>query len=147
MAHPRVPADEDELPERRARPAGFQQPEQALDRDVDDGLGRLLAGGQVKDVRHAVHGPVHRRTLVDRAGHDLKAGTGFEHAVVAQRPDRKPGEALIAGCEQPPDERLPDLARCPGNEDPLDVCHDPNYERGPTARLADLPLQFIGSTR
>src|SRR5215469_14708769 len=66
MPHPGVPADEDELPERRAGPAGLQQPEQALDRDVDDGLGCLLAGRQVQDVRHAVYCPSGGRALIDR---------------------------------------------------------------------------------
>ena len=131
MPHPGVPADQDELPEHRARPAGLQQPEQALDRDIDDGLGCLLAGGQVQDVRHPVHRRLDGRALVDRSGHDLQPRTRLQDAVMAQRPDREPGQALIAGCEQPADERLPDLARRAGNQNPLHVCHDQIMNRWP----------------
>src|SRR5215510_5848484 len=35
-----------------------------------------------------------------------------------------PGETLIAGCEEPGDERLPHLAGRAGNQDPLHVCHN-----------------------
>ncbi len=43
---------------------------------------------------------------------------------MAQRPDREPGQTLIARCQQPADERLPDLASRTGNQNPLHVYHD-----------------------
>ena len=83
-------------------------------------------------MRDAVQGPVRGPRLVDGSGHDLEAGTGRQYPVVAERPDREPGETLIGGGEQPPDERLPDLPGRTSDQNPLHTRHHPSMNTRPS---------------
>ena len=71
-----VSADEDEPPEGGTDAAGLEQPEQPLDRDVEDRLGRLLARRQVKHVRDALGRGLDDVAVVDRARDDLEPRAG-----------------------------------------------------------------------
>ena len=67
VPHTGVAADQDELLEPGAGATGLEQPEHPLDRDVHDRLGRLLAGGQVQHVGHALDGPIDGIPVLDGA--------------------------------------------------------------------------------
>jgi hypothetical protein len=82
MAHARVATDQDELPQRRTRARLFQQPEQALDRDVHDRLWRFLASREMQHVRHARHRLDRDRAIADRAAHHPEVGGGGQRALV-----------------------------------------------------------------
>ena len=87
VPHAGVAADEDELPKRIARPALFEEPEQPLDRDVHDAVGRLLAGRQVQDVRDIAQGIVNEGAVGNAAAHDFEAIAGRQQALMAQGAD------------------------------------------------------------
>ena len=87
----RVSADEDEPPEGGTDAAGFEQPEEPLDRDVEDRFGRLLGRRQMNHVGGALRGGIHDAAVLDRAGDDLEPRFRLQQPVVAQRSDRDPG--------------------------------------------------------
>src|SRR5262245_43636359 len=103
-----VAADEYQLAEGRARAAGLEEPEETLDRDVDDRLRRLLARRQVQDVRDAVDGRLDDLAPVYRPGDHLDPWAVVDSPVVAERSDRGCREPRIVGREQSRDERLAD---------------------------------------
>ena len=118
-----VSADEDEPPEGGTDAAGFEQPEQPLDRDIEDRLGRLLARRQVKHMGDALGSGVDDVAAVDRARDNLEPRRRLQQPVVAQRSDPDPGEPLVARGEHPPDERLADLAGRAGDQDQRRLVH------------------------
>ena len=85
-----VSADEDEPPKGRTDAAGFEQPEQPLDRNIEDRLGRLLARRQVKHMGDALGRGVDDVAAVDRARDNLEPRRRLQQPVVAQRSDRDP---------------------------------------------------------
>ena len=110
-----VAADEDELLEGLALPAGLQQPEQPLHRDVHDVLRRLLARREMQHMGDAGDRALGHRALGDRAADDLDALARRQPAVVAERADAVIGMSGIA--EQPAHEGLAHLAGGAGDED------------------------------
>ena len=86
-----VSADQDEPLEGGTGAAGFEQPEEPLDRDVEDRFGRLLGRRQVNHLGGALGGGIHDVAVVDRARDDLEPRFRLQQPVVAQRSDRDPG--------------------------------------------------------
>ena len=86
-----VSADQDEPPEGGTDAAGFEQPEEPLDRDVEDRVGRLLGRRQVNHLGGALSGGIHDVAVLDRARDDLEPRFRLQQPVVAQRSDRDPG--------------------------------------------------------
>jgi hypothetical protein len=103
-------------PSRRIALSRFlEQPKHALDGHVHDGVRRLLASGQVQDVRRSRHGFGNHRAIRDRAFDYLDAGVFLQHPVVAERTD---GTIFESGsCEQSGNEVLANLAGCSSDQD------------------------------
>ena len=95
---------------RRTRAERLGQPEQALDRHVHDEFGNLLAGREMHDMAHAVHGALDAVTVGNRAFHHLEPRRGGKPAIVAERADDQIGPRRQA---QPPDQVDPTFPVAP----------------------------------
>ena len=107
MADAGVAADQDELLRGRTGAERLGQPEQALDRNVHDEIGELLAGREMHDMGDAVHDALDGAAVGDRASHDFQPRRRGKRAIVAQSADDEVGMRLRA---QPPDEVRSDLS-------------------------------------
>jgi hypothetical protein len=115
MADGAVATDENELAEGVAGASLFEEPEKALDGDVDDFVGRFFAGGAMDDVRDAGHGAADDIAVGDIAGDNFEAIARIGRAIVAEGANRDVAEVIVI--EDATDEVGADFARGAGDED------------------------------
>src|ERR1700730_2033618 len=79
-----ISANQDDLLERRTEAAFLEQPEQALNRNINHVVGSFLAGRAVQHVSNALHGLSHDFPIRDAASHNSQALVRIEEPVVTQ---------------------------------------------------------------
>ena len=126
MADAGVAADQDELLGRRARAERLGQPEQALDRHVHDEFGNLLAGREMHDMAHALHGALDAVAVGNRAFHHLEPRRRGQRAIVAEGADREIRPRRRA---QPPDQVRSHLSGRAGDQKLHLVLNHPRWVR------------------
>jgi hypothetical protein len=87
MSHPRIATNQNKLLKCEASATGFENPEQTLDRYIHDLIRYLFAGGQMDDMRHAIHDFIYNRAVFDGAMDILYPFLGIQFTVVTQRPN------------------------------------------------------------
>ena len=85
VSHRGVAADQNYLLKSTAGAAFFEQPEQALHRDIDHIVGGFLACGAVNDVSDSFHRRPDRLAVGNISLHNFKPPQWFGNAVMAER--------------------------------------------------------------
>ena len=90
-----IATDDDDLACCRRDAKSLKHPEQALDRHVDDILGRLLAGREMNDVSDPGEHSLDEDAIGDRPTHHLDTVASVDDAVMAKRTHACGGEAVV----------------------------------------------------
>ena len=85
MPESSVTANENDLLEIRTGAALFQQPEQALDRNIHHIVGAFLTGRAMQNVSDTSHGRVHNSSVRNTSADHLDALIRLQKAVMTQR--------------------------------------------------------------
>ena len=115
MPQSSIAADQDDLSEGRAGAALFQQPEQALDRNIHHVLGSFLAGGAMQNVRDLLHGGAHSRPIRDASLDYIHPIFGLQKAVMTQRTNTH----ILIRLQNARNEMAPHFAGSSGHQDAL----------------------------